>query len=386
MFKKIAKLFGTKSRGANSYIYPVGSARWMNRDYIKFADEAYIKNVIAHRAINMIAHAAASVPFKLYKNNLEVQQHKILSVLKNPNPSMSGKEFLECLYSYKQISGNAYVLAALSQNGIPQELFTLRPDRVKVIPSNNLVAAGYIYEVNNSAQEFMVHPITGHSQILHLKNFNPLSDWYGLSSIEAAAYSIDQHNQAGQWNQALLQNGARPSGAFIMRNEGSENKSLTDQQYYQLRNTIEEVFSGPQSAGKPMILEGGLDWKELSLSPRDMDFISSKHSSARDIALALGMPPQLLGIPGDNTYSNLAEARLAFWEQTIIPLVDNVISNLSEWLKNFFGKEYELKYDIDNIPALAERREAHWNRINECTFMTDEEKRQAVGLASKGPV
>lgn len=387
MFKQFKKLFDKKSYETNSYLYQLGSAKWMNRDYTKFAEEAYIKNVIAHRAINIIAQSAASVPLKLFKKmhdrKTEIFKHNILDLINSPNPSVGGKEFLESIYSYKQISGNAFLLATLSSNEIPQELFALRPDRVKILPSSNFVAAGYVYQVGEHKQEFRVNPITGCSQILHLKNFNPLSDWYGLSSIEAAAYSIDQHNQAGQWNQSLLQNGARPSGAFIVRSENGNNMSLTPTQYSNLKKMVSDVFSGPQNAGKPLLLEGGLDWKELSLSPKDMDFISSKHSSARDIALALGLPPQLLGIPGDNTYSNLSEARLAFWEQTVIPLVDNVISNLSQWLQSFYGKEYKLSYDLDNVPALSARREAHWNRINNCSFMTDEEKRVAVGLSSK---
>lgn len=380
MFKKFKSLFDKKSGGVSSYLYPSISPRWMERDYSKFADEAYIKNVIAHRAINMISQAAASVNFKLYKKDVEVKDHLILKLLRNPNPSMGGKEFLESVYSYKQISGNSYILATTSNNGRPLELFSLRPDRVKVIPSNNFLPLGYVYEVNNNAEEFLVNPLTGKSQILHLKNFNPLSDWYGLSSIEAAAYSIDQHNQAGQWNQSLLQNGARPCGAFVFNDEKN---TLSDSQFANLKNMIDDVFSGPQNAGKPMLLEGGLDWKELSLSPKDMDFISSKHSSARDIALALGMPPQLIGIPGDNTYSNLSEARLALWEQTIMPMVENVCNNLSEWFKCYFGSEYELRVDVDSISALSEKREAYWKKINDCSFLSDEEKREALGFKLK---
>ena len=70
-----------------------------------------------------------------------------------------------------------------------------------------------------------------------------------------------------------------------------------------------------------MLLEGGLDWKPLSLSPKDMDFIEAKHAAAREIALAFGVPPLLLGMPGDNTYRNYAEANRAFWRQTVLPLV-----------------------------------------------------------------
>ena len=198
------------------------------------------------------------------------------------------------------------------------ELYALRPDRVQVIAGDSFMPVGYRYTVGSQHIDYQVDGISGRTPILHIKNFHPLSDWYGLSSIEAAAYSIDQHNQAGAWNQALLQNGARPSGAVMIK--GNENNPLTDEQFSRLRDTIDEVFSGPANAVRPLLLDAGLEWKEMSLSPRDMDHITSKNNSAREIALALGVPPQLLGIPGDNTYSNLSEARIALWEQTVLPL------------------------------------------------------------------
>lgn len=112
---------------------------------------------------------------------------------------------------------------------------------------------------------------------------------------------------------------------------------LSDEQFGRLKEMIAEDFTGAANAGKAMILEGGLDWKEISLSPKDMDFIEGKHSAARDIALAFGVPPQLLGIPGDSTYSNLVEARAALWEQTILPLAENTIDHIGRWLAKFFS-------------------------------------------------
>ena len=210
---------------------------------------------------------------------------------------------------------------------------------------------------------------------------NPLCDWYGLSAIEAAAYSIDQHNNAASWNQALLQNGARPSGAIIVKGADGRPAELSDEQFGRLKEMIEEDFTGAANAGKPMILEGGLDWKEISLSPKDMDFIEGKHSAARDIALAFGVPPQLLGIPGDNTYSNLVEARATLWEQTILPLAENTIDHIGRWLAKLCKQEFILKLDKDNIPALASKREAIWDRLERVSFMTINEKRKQVGLA-----
>jgi HK97 family phage portal protein len=210
-----------------------------------------------------------------------------------------------------------------------------------------------------------------------------MNDWYGLSPVEAAAYSIDQHNQAGAWNQALLQNGARPSGALVVRGESGGGGVLSEDQYNRVKLQIDEQFTGAANAGRPLLLEGGLDWKELSLSPKDMDFIEAKNSSARDIALAFGVPPQLLGIPGDNTYSNLQEARLALWEQTVLPLVGCTVDALGQWLDVMFDSILEFVPDTENIPVLATRNQAIWDRVERATFLTEEEKRAAVGYGPK---
>lgn len=387
MFKKILKKLvnSNNSYATQTHFQNVNKAGWMYRDYYRFAEEAYVKNVIAHRAINMIATSASNVEFVLYelskKNQMLVKSHPLIKLLNKPNPMQSGKEFLETLYSYKQIAGNVYILIIEDNQKLPIELYLLRPDRVVIIPGSNLIPAAYQHKIDGTIEEFSVDPITGKSQILHIRNFNPLSDWYGLSSIEAAAYSIDQHNQAGQWNQALLQNGARPSGALVVNtamNNGAG--SLNQRQYQELKNEIDQVFSGPQNAGRPILLEGGIEWKEMSLSPKDMDFIESKHSSARDIALALGVPPQLLGIPGDNTYSNLQEARLALWEQTILPMIGSVVDNLNSCFSSYYKSSIQLSYNIENVSALASRRNEIWNRVENCNFLTINEKRNSIGL------
>ncbi|ETO16228.1 phage portal protein, HK97 family [Reticulomyxa filosa] len=310
-----------------------------------------------------------------------IKKHRILDLLKNPNPSYSGKELLESIYTYRLISGNAYILAVGPKNDLPKEIFALRPDRVMVIAGESYLPAGYCYTIGSKSIDYKVDHITGRSNILHIKNFHPLSDWYGLSSIEAAAYSIDQHNQAGAWNQALLQNGARPSGAIIVKNAEGKPANISADQFARIKNMIDETFSGANNAGRPLLLEGGLEWKEMSLTPKGMDFIASKHSSARDIALAFGMPPQLLGILGDNTFSNLVEARIALWEQTVLPLVESTVERLNHWLGQFFGNEFLLTYDTDSVSALAIRKEKIWDRVESSNFMTVNEKRVAVGLA-----
>ena len=110
-----------------------------------------------------------------------------------------------------------------------------------------------------------------------------------------------------------------------------------------------------------------------------MDFVEAKHAAAREIALALGVPPMLLGIPGDNTYSNYQEATRSFWRQTVLPLVNRTTKAFSAWLAPAYGGGLELRPDLDQVEALASEREALWKRLEQASFLTVNEKRAAVG-------
>src|SRR4029453_3846873 len=101
-------------------------------------------------------------------------------------------------------------------------------------------------------------------------------------------------------------------------------------------------------------------------------------AAAREIALALGVPPMLLGIPGDNTYSNYQEATRSLWRQTPPPLPPPPPQALSTWLSPAYGAPLELRPDLDAIEALSPEREALWSRIDKATFLTQNEKRPAA--------
>lgn len=375
-----------KNNEIKSYYQPLGKAVWSDRNYEMFAKEGYIKNVVGYKCVSMLARSASSVKLMVYdkKTNKKIENHPLELLLNNPNPTQNGYEFFESLYSYKLLSGNTYIQAILLDKNIfknPKELFILRPDRITIIIDNNSsIPYAYKYKVNSNEKVFYVDKITGNAEILHIKNFNPINDWYGLSPIESASYSIDQHNEASKWNQSMLQNGARPSGALIVKGNGDDSAFLTDEQFSRLKKQLNEEFTGTENAGKPLLLEGGLEWMEMSLSPSEMNFLEMKNSCARDIALAFGVPSQLLGIPGDNTYSNLTEARLSMWEETIIPMIDNVVDALNKWLVPMFDDNIALYYDKDKITALYSRQESYWNKIANANFLNNDEKKKLLDL------
>jgi HK97 family phage portal protein len=334
---------------------------------------------VVHRAVRLVAEAAASLPLSLVEGGRILDRHPLLALLRRPNPREGGARFLESVYGHLLVSGNAY-LEAVAVEGAVRELYALRPDRMRVVPGRDGWPAAYDYAVGAETVRFVqageIPPI------LHLTLFHPTDDHYGLSPMEAAAVPLDIHNAAGAWNKALLDNAARPCGALVLASGGP---GMTELQFARLREELEKNYQGAANAGRPLLLEGGLDWKPLSLSPKDMDFIEAKHAAAREIALAFGVPPLLLGLPGDNTHANYAEANRAFYRQTVIPLVKRTAEAIAQWLSPAYGAELSLEPDLDGIEALASERESLWRRVSEAGFLTDDEKREAVGYGRSAP-
>jgi HK97 family phage portal protein len=352
-----------------------GRARWTPRDYAALAREGYVQNAIVHRAVKLVAENAAACTFLAYEAGAARDSHPLLDLLARPNPRQDGAGLLEALYAHLLIAGNGYVEAvALDGPRSVRELYVLRPDRMRVVPGADGWAEAYEYAVGGATVRFAQSaPLP---PILHLTFFHPLDDHYGLAPLEAAAIAIDTHNSAATWNKALLDNAALPSGALVY--SGPDGAVLSDNQFERLKRELEHTYQGTLNAGRPLLLEGGLDWKAMSHSPKDMDFMETKHTAAREIALAFGVPPMLLAIPGDNTYANYQEANRVFWRQTVLPLANRVGAALAQWLAPAFG-ELRLVVDTDGIDALAADRAAQWERIAKSPFLTVNEQRAALG-------
>jgi HK97 family phage portal protein len=355
-----------------------GSARWSGRDVAALARNGVMGNAIAYACVRKIAGAAASVPFLLYDGAAEVEDHPLLALLARPNGSEDCAALFERWYGFLQCAGNAY-LEAVSLDGVPRELHVLRPDRMKVVAGARGWPAAYDYTVDGRTTR-IARDGSGFLPVLHASLFHPLDDYYGLSPLEVAGAAIDVHNQGAAWTKALLDNAARPSGALIYRGPDGT-PGLTDEQFTRLKRELEDAYQGASNAGRPMVLEGGLDWKAMGYTPSDMDFAETRSVAAREIALAFGVPPMLLGIPGDNTYANYAEANLNFWRQTVLPQVSRTAAALTRWLCPRFGGGLRVGYDADAVEALADARQALWEKLNGASFLTVNEKRAAAGYS-----
>jgi HK97 family phage portal protein len=336
-------------------------------EYRNAVRHAFLENPVAQRAVRIVAEGVGSAP--LLPSD-DAAQRLV-------GATSAGQSLLETLAAQLLLHGNGYVQVMREGGGQPVELFALRPERVSVVAGADGWPAAYKYKVGDKTIDLPVEDEGGWPQVIHLKAFHPADDHYGAGCLAAAEQAVAIHNAASGWNRALLENAARPSGALVM--EAGDGNTLTTDQFERLKAELHGAYAGEGNAGRPMLLEGGLKWQPLSLTPADMDFAELKAAAARDIALAFGVPPMLLGLPGDNTYANYREANRALWRLTLLPLAGKILSGLQEGLRPWFPK-LELAVDLDRVPALAEDRERLWAQLTAADFLSADEKRALLGL------
>jgi HK97 family phage portal protein len=398
MLQKLLTRLGLKASDANrvitGYIYSPGKAVWTPVDYANLAEHGYQRNVIAYRCIDLIAKSAAGINWCLYRDKYGKKgkreeignpDHPLLQLIDNPNPLESRSSFITRVVSFFELHGQAYIEHVGPNNGPPRELHTHRPDRMKVLAGDTInPVRGYTYGEEPNIVEWSLsskHPgnrsfmVKGnlHHRILHWKTFHPLHDFYGMSPIEAAARSVDQNNEARAWNVALLQNKAQP-GLWVNFEE-----TLSEVQ----RTSLEQGLldrTGARNAGRSFITDSGkATITELGLTPAEMAWLEGIKLSTREICVAFGVPPELIGDSEQKTYSNYGEARKAFYEESVLPLMDSLRDALNGWLVPLFGERLYLDYDVDNIEALQEDRAALYASLEACSFLTMNEKREAAG-------
>lgn len=364
----------------------VGQPVWTPRNYTAFAKEAYVENAVAHRCVKLIATAAASAPWLLTgpRGREFDERHPYLKLLRRPGPMVGGADLFEAFYSYLLIDGNGYLEAVgPNDSAPPQELWAPRADRMKVIPSRFGTPMGYEYEANGLTKKWDVDPFTGKGPILHVRQFHPLNDWYGLGSSEPAAFGVDRHNAASAHNKALLDNGARPSGALVFEPIKKADGSMVTappEAITEAEKTLKKSHGGARKAGKPMVFGGLVNWLEMGITPKDMDFNEGKLDAARDICLSYGVP-HILIVPGAQTYNNVREAKVELWEDTVLPLLDKTVDALDAWLSPQFGDGLKLGVDLDAISALEPRRESKRKTVldqYDKNLLTSTEAREAL--------
>ena len=231
-----------------------GRVAWTPRDNASLTRSGFAGNPVGFRAVKLIAEAAAALPVVLQDAERRYAQHPVLALMARPNAGQGRAAFLEALFGQVLLSGDGYVEAVTGEDGVPLELHVLRSDRMRVVPGADGWPVAFEYTAGAKTHRFAANTIC------HIRSFHPLDDHYGLSPMQAAAMAVDVHNSASRWSKSLLDNAARPSGALVWSG-GDGAGGMPDDQFRRLSEEVEANFQGARNAGRPMVLEGGLDWK-----------------------------------------------------------------------------------------------------------------------------
>lgn len=384
------QLFRKASAALRAMTFSTGSysARWTKDDYESLAREGYMRNVYVFRAVNMIANGCAGIPWKAYrkrgKDKVEIEEgqsgYELLQLIQRPNPNEGQAAFFQSFVGHLQTQGNAFIERVGPDNKPPRELYSHRPDRIRIVYGNRFQPIDR-YEYTEAGEPVKFEPDNkGKFSLLHLRFWHPLNPWFGegFAPTRAAANSIDQNNASREWNVGLLQNGAKPSGVYTVHPD----VTLDDEQKKDLRAQLKEIYTGRQNAGKPFIADGLAGWTPTALSPSDMDWLNGIRLSALEVALAFNVPPGLLGDPDSKTYANRREDRRSLYNETILPLMDYIRDEFNNWLTPLFGDDLYLAYDKNEIEALQEDQNEVYTRVKGAEHLTINEKREMTGQDS----
>ncbi|MDQ3145055.1 MAG: phage portal protein [Pseudomonadota bacterium] len=342
-----------------------GEARGFARGYAAQLEEVFRTNPVGQRSVRLVSSMIGGLP---------------IFAAEGPDEAvalLAREGLLEGLGAALLLHGNAFVQLVVDGHDRPGELHALRPERVSVAADAAGWPSGYVYRTGAKAARVPARDALGRRQVAHLRSLNPGDDHYGLGCLDAAIGAASVHNRASLWNKALLDNAARPSGALVY--EPGDGSALSGEQFDRLKSELAEQFSGSGNAGRPLLLDGGLKWHAMSLTPADMDFVALKEGAARDIALAFGVPPVLVGLPGDATYANAREAGRALYRQTVLPMASRMLAGLSELLSDWLGP-VRFEVDQDQISELSEDRARLWEQVATAEFLSRDEKRVQLGF------
>lgn len=337
------------------------------RGYEAQFDEVYRDNPVGQRSVRLVSGLLGSLSIYSAEGGEEAAK-------------LVGSETLETVGANLLLHGNAFIQLLTDADDKPSELVVLRPERVRIETDMRGWPVAYTYRAGGQAVRLPKSDGLGRRLVAHVRSLHPRDDHYGLGCLDAAIAAASVHNRASRWNKGLLDNAARPSGALTY--EPADGALLSPEQFGRLKSELESEFSGSTNAGRPLLLEGGLKWQAMSLSPADMDFVALKEGAARDLALAFGVPPVLVGLPGDATYANAREAGRALYRQTILPMATRILDGLSAMLSDWAGP-VRLAVDTDQISELAEDRAKLWEQVGAAEFLSDREKRELLGFAAE---
>jgi HK97 family phage portal protein len=352
--------FGTGKPNLDGMLYPDSS-------YETFARNGYGRNELVYACISLKASHLPQSVLRVYPSGQgePLEDHRLRRLLAQPNPVTDEFAFWELCVTYLDLAGNCYWLIQRARDGLPAELWPLRPDLVRVIPTMDprVWHYGYVLDPTASARNQLtdVIPIVD-SDIVHVKYPNPLDAYFGQPPLRPSARATSLDNSATDFVDALLRNHAIPG--IVVTTAEATNDEVTKK----LKAKWKQAFGG-RNRGEPAFLQAGMDVKTLGLNLRDLEFPDLRAIAETRICMDLHVPAVLVGAKTGldrSTFSNMTEARRSLWEDTLFGLQRKFAAPVrSRLLPEFAGvgrARVRVDWDNSKVPALREAETDRWDR------------------------
>lgn len=330
-----------------------------NKDYLN----SFRASSLVHSCTKKIGEKMSTIEFELYQlrgqTAREVEQHEILDLLSKPNPMMTGSQLQEITAIYLSLIGNCYWYKARNAQGNVIELWLMRPDLTTVIPGKDGNVAQYKFVMGGKQVLFPAE------DVIQFKEPDPLSDYYGYSAVQSAMEVIRADVYAKKWNTKFFFNSARPDA--ILTTEQKIGKADRDE----IREKWSNKYGGADNAHKVAVLSHGLDYKQISVTQKDMDFANMRIANRDDVISALAVPKSILAITDDVSRANADAGIYVFLSENIRPKMEKMTDILNLFLVNEFGIDLIL-LSLDPTPDDNTAKDDHYVKAHNRWLTTNE--------------
>lgn len=313
--------------------------------------EGYKASHWVYSCVRLISRAVASLEWVAVEGSgvdaQDLPDHPLTRLLAKPNPYISGSDLFERVVAHLHLGGNAMVTkigsgAGRRRPGDIEELWPIMPDRARPVPAEKGHVSHYELLGSDGARKPDMRP----EDVCHVMFVDPGNDYWGMSPLQAAAKLVDMDVEAIRFNKVSLQNRAVADGAL------STDQQLNEEQFERLNAQVRDNHAGPSNARRTLLLEAGLSWQQMSLSPAEMDFIASRRMTREDILAVFGVPPAMLGLVVSATQSDVGQMRTQFWTDTVVAQARHLQSALTLSLASEYGDGISVRPMLENVEEL----------------------------------
>jgi HK97 family phage portal protein len=289
--------------------------------------EQYHKSLYVFACVRKIAEKVASIDMQLFQvlnsqgDSKEILSHPALDLLYKPNPFTTKSKFIQTTIINLKLTGDAFWYKVRNERGQVVELWNLRPDFVEIVKDS----VEYIKEYKFTKLDGVVEHFPP-EDIVHLSDPDPLDEYWGISPVRSAQVRLDTEAYASEYQRDFFLNNARPDA--VLKTTGS----LTDEQKADIRESFEKRHRGVGKNSKVAVFEGGLEYQQISISQKEMDYIESMRFTRDDILVAFHTPKPIVAITDDVNYANAETAMYIFLSENIKPLMESIVEQVNEML------------------------------------------------------